>query len=126
MTIFLLVSMTGDPTAEAAEAAAADDDLLYARVRQARLTLYAASDAGNEQARAILSSVEPRIATVPVRERLPSWQPRRGPTAIGAAPHAGWNRHCCVIRVTCWRSASRWTSTTSSATCRIYATSRRA
>jgi tetratricopeptide (TPR) repeat protein len=68
--ILSLVSMRGDPPAEAAAAAVADDDLLLAAIAHAHFTLYATSDAGIAKARSILHAIEPRMATAPDRERL--------------------------------------------------------
>ena len=65
-----LVSMRGDPTGEAAAAAAADGELLLAAIAQAQFTLYSTSDAGIAIARAILDAIKPRIGQAPIRERL--------------------------------------------------------
>ncbi len=65
-----LVSMRGEPAAEASAAAAADGELLLAGIAQAHFTLYSTSDAGIASACAILDAIEPRIASAPIRERL--------------------------------------------------------
>jgi tetratricopeptide (TPR) repeat protein len=68
--VISLVSMRGDPEAEAARAAADDGELLLATIAQAHLDLYSTSDEGIARARRLLDSVEPRIASAPPRERL--------------------------------------------------------
>ena len=68
--VLSLITMRGDPTAQAAAAAAADDELLLATIAHAHFTLYSTSDAGIARARAILEAIEPRIAAAPARERL--------------------------------------------------------
>lgn len=68
--VLSLVSMMGDPAAEAAAAAATDDDLLLAAVAHAQLTLYRTSGSAAAQADAILDAIEPRIGQAPMRERL--------------------------------------------------------
>lgn len=65
-----IVAMRDDPKATAATAAELDPDLLLAQIAQAELTLYATSTAGVEEARRLLSAVEPGIAQAPLRERL--------------------------------------------------------
>ncbi len=68
--VLSLVSMRGDPAAQATAAADGDDRLLLAVIAQAHFTLYSTSETGIADARAILRAIEPQIATAPVRERL--------------------------------------------------------
>lgn len=68
--VMSLVSMTGDPDAEAGAAAAADDDLLLAEIFRADLALYATSAEGVAEADRRLSALEARIEDAPPRECL--------------------------------------------------------
>ena len=65
-----LVSLSGDPTALAGEAAASDPGLVLARVLQAYLALYASSASGVERARALVGDLDPWALETGERELL--------------------------------------------------------
>lgn len=65
-----LVSLSGEPTTLAEQAAACDPDLVLARVLQAYLALYAGSVSELERARALLGSLDPSVADTGERELL--------------------------------------------------------
>ena len=65
-----LVSLSGDPTALADEAAALDPQLVLARVLQAYLALYASSVSGLHRARALVGDLDPRALETGEREVL--------------------------------------------------------
>jgi tetratricopeptide (TPR) repeat protein len=65
-----LVSLSGDPTSLADEAAARDPQLVLARVLQAYLALYAGSASGLERARALVGDLDPWALESGERELL--------------------------------------------------------
>jgi tetratricopeptide (TPR) repeat protein len=65
-----LVSLSGDPTALADEAAASDPALVLARVLQAYLAMYASSASGLEKARALVGDLDPWELETGERELL--------------------------------------------------------
>ena len=65
-----LVSLSGDPTAFAEEAAARDPQLVLARVLQAYLALYAGSASGLHRARALVGDLDPSSLAAGEREVL--------------------------------------------------------
>jgi len=65
-----LVSLSGDPTSLADEAAAGDPQLMLARVLQAYLALYAGSASGLERARVLVGDLDPWSLETGERELL--------------------------------------------------------
>jgi tetratricopeptide (TPR) repeat protein len=65
-----LVSLSGEPTALADQAAALDSQLVLARVLQAYLALYASSPSGLQRARAVVGDLDPRTLEAGERELL--------------------------------------------------------
>ena len=65
-----LVSLSGEPSALADEAAALDPQLVLARVMQAYLALYASSAPGLERARALVGDLDPWALDTGERELL--------------------------------------------------------